>query len=423
MRWGSTPMIKISCKKAFSLCVTLLLTLSFPAAALAIDDEIPLDRALEQFYKNNFDILINKYEIDKAEADFVGTKLLPNPSLSFDYIGLGLTSFPTTGDNTQMTVRLDQLIELGGKKGFRMEAAQETLEAAKLGHRDTIRTLLSGFYTLFYNLKLDVLNAELAKDELQRFDRTLEIAQKRFSAGHLSLVDYTKIRIARIDLENALTNVETQLKNDSEQFRFLIGSVKTTIPLLLLKERFPDYDEERLTEIAYQNRYDLLSLQKQQKAAGYNNSLAKAGQIPDITVGAEYDAYGTHNTPTVGFGFSIPIPLFNRNQGDIQRRNAEYRQIETQIEKTRNQIVVDVRLALNNFAASLKVYESYKTRKTDMEELLSRSEKAFSLGGITALDLLDTQKTHRDFMIKYNQSIIQSNLNEELIKVATGEIK
>ncbi|MDR3579458.1 MAG: TolC family protein [Oryzomonas sp.] len=416
-------MIKISCNKAFSLCVALLLTLSFPAAALAMDDEIPLNRALEQFYKNNYDMLINKYEIDKAEADFVGTKLLPNPSLSFNYIGLGLSSFPNAGDNTQMTVRLDQLIELGGKKGFRVEAAQETLEAAKLGYRDTIRTLLSGFYTLFYNLKLDVLNAELAKDELQRFDRTLGIAQKRFSAGHLSLVDYTKIRIARIDLENTLTTVETQLKNDSEQFRFLIGSVKTPSPLLLLKETFPDYDEDRLTELAYQNRYDLLSLQKQQKAAGYNNSLAKAGQIPDITVGAEYDAYGIHNTPTVGFGFSIPLPLFNRNQGEIQRRNAEYGQIEAQIEKTRKQIVVDVRLAINNFAASLKVYESYKTRKAEMEELLNRSEKAFSLGGITALDLLDTQKTHRDFMTKYNQSIIQSNLNEELIKVATGEIK
>ncbi len=162
---------------------------------------------------------------------------------------------------------------------------------------------------------------------------------------------------------------------------------------------------------------------KQQKAAGYNNSLAKAGRIPDITLGAEYDAFGIHNTPTVGIGFSIPIPLFNRNQGDIRRRNAEYRQIEAQIEKTRNQIMVDVRQAINNFAASLKVYESYKTRKAEMEELLNRSEKAFSLGGITALDLLDTQKTHRDFMTKYNQSIIQSNLNEELIKVATGEIK
>lgn len=416
-------MIKISCCKAFFFRAALLLALSFPVAALAIDDEIPLNRALEQFYKNNYDILINKYEIDKAEADFVGTKLLPNPSLSFNYIGLGLSSFPSAGDNTQMTIRIDQLIELGGKRGLRVEAAQENLEAAKLGYRDTIRTLLSGFYTLFYNLKLDVLNAELAKDELRRFDRTQEIAQKRFNAGHLSFVDYTKIKIARIDLENTLTNVETQLKNDSEQFRFLIGSVRTPIPLLLLKEWFPDYEENRLTEIAYQNRYDLLSLQKQQKAAGYNNSLAKAGRIPDITLGAEYDAFGIHNTPTVGIGFSIPIPLFNRNQGDIRRRNAEYRQIEAQIEKTRNQIMVDVRQAINNFAASLKVYESYKTRKAEMEELLNRSEKAFSLGGITALDLLDTQKTHRDFMTKYNQSIIQSNLNEELIKVATGEIK
>ena len=110
-------MTTINRNYALSLCVALLIALSFPVAAVAIDDEMPLNKALEQFYTNNYDILINKYEIDKAEADFVGTKLLPNPSLSFNYIGLGLSSFPNAGDNTQMTIRLDQLIELGRKRG------------------------------------------------------------------------------------------------------------------------------------------------------------------------------------------------------------------------------------------------------------------------------------------------------------------
>ena len=93
------------------------------------------------------------------------------------------------------------------------------------------------------------------------------------------------------------------------------------------------------------------------------------------------------------------------------------------MEKLKKQIVVDIRQALNNFQASQKVLEAYKGRKTDMEELLNRSEKAFSLGGITVLDLLDTQKAHRDFMTKYNQALVQTNLNEKLIKLYSGEIK
>jgi cobalt-zinc-cadmium efflux system outer membrane protein len=386
-------------------------------------EEVSLDRALEQFYRNNYDVLINKYETDKAEADFVGAKLIPNPTLTYNYIGLELHNFPDSGDNTQMTVRLDQLIELGGKRGLRTEAAWETMEAAKLSHRDTVRTLLSGFYTLSYNLKLDLLNVDLAKGELARFDRVLEIAEKRLSAGHLSLVDYTKIKLSRIDLENSLTAAETQLKNDVEQFRFLIGSDSPLLPAVQLRESFPSYQEEGVIAAAYENRYDLLALERQQKAAAYNSSLAKAGRIPDITIGAEYDMFTREYSSTVGFGFSLPLPLFNQNQGDVLRRSAEAKQIDLQVEKVKKQIVVDVRQAMNNFAAAVKTFDAYSMRKAETEELLKRSEKAFTLGGITALDLIDTQKTHVNFMIKYNQALVQSNLAEQLIKVATGEIK
>jgi cobalt-zinc-cadmium efflux system outer membrane protein len=318
---------------------------------------------------------------------------------------------------------LDQLIELGGKRRLRTGVAQETLEATKLGHQDTIRTLLIGFYALFFNLKLDSLNVELAHDELKRYDRSFTIAEKRFSAGNLSVVDFTKIKIGRIDLENNLATLETQLKNDSEQFRFLIGSPKVLSPLVPINESFPEYRDDLLIPKAFSNRYDLLSLQKQLKATEYGSSLAKAGRIPDITFGAEYESFGADNKAGIGLGFNIPIPLFNRNQGEIIRKKAEYRQLEIQVKKAEKQIEVDIRQGLNNLTQSLKVLEAYKRLRPEMIDLLARSEKAFSLGGITVLDWLDTQKTHRDFMSKYNQALVQSNLNERLIKVYTGELK
>lgn len=391
------------------------------SASFAAEEVITLSQALEQFYANNYDILIHKYETDKSYADFVGAKLFPNPTFSFESTGHE-TNFQT-GENTQQILRLDQLIELGGKRGLRTSAAQETLEAVKLGHKDTIRTLLIGFYTLFYNLKLDTLNTELAAEELKRYDRILHIASKRFEAGHLSLVDYTKIRIGRIDLESNLTNMETQLKNNSEQFSLMIGGKRSLRLDVQIRGVFPEYREEELIGAAYKNRYDFLSLQKQQKAAEYNTALAKAGRIPDLTIGAEYERFGREGTPGIGLGLSFNIPVSNRNQGDILRRKAEYKQIELQIEKLKRQIAFDIRQALNNFAASLKILENYQGKKTDIEELLNRSEEAFALGGITALDLLDTKKIQRDFRSKYNQVLVQSNLNEELIKISTGEFK
>ena len=400
---------------ALLLCINAL-----PAYA---EEEVTLAQALEYFYTNNYDILINKYEIDKASADLLGSKLLPNPTFSTNYTGLE-TSSVSYGDNTQRIFRIDQLIELGGKRHFRIRAAEQTLEAARLSHEDTIRNILVGFYTFFYNLSLDMLNLKLAQEELKQFEKSLDVAEKRYTAGFLSYVDFTKLKVAKVASENNVLNAERQLKIDSEQFRILIGIDKPVWPAQgQLQEIFPEYQEEEMIAKAYQSRQDLLSLQRQMKSAEYMISLAKARRIPDVTVGTEYENFGYPGKTGIGFGISLNIPIFNWNQSEVSRRHAEYRQVELQAAKTKRQVESDIHLAYSGFTTALKVYETYKNRKRDAEDLMEKSTKAFSLGGITVLDLLDTQKTYREFIGKYNQSAVQCNLNHELLKVYTGDFK
>jgi cobalt-zinc-cadmium efflux system outer membrane protein len=412
--------------KAFFLCFAFLLMAAFFSIAVPVKgEEISLEEALELFYRNNYDILINRYEIDKAYGDFVGARLLPNPNVSFSSIGLDISQgIPQKSDDTQQYLQLDQLILLGGKRELRTNSALAAHQAAILTHKDVIRTLIIGFYSVYYNLQLDRLNIEFGRYDLSRFDKIQEIAQRRFDAGFLSLIDYTKIKLARIDLENNLTNFDKQFRADLESFNFLLGSGNWLEPRkLTMQETFPEYSENILVEVALQNRYDLLSLQKQSEAAKYSISLAKAMKIPDITVGGQYSLYGTDNRSRVGAGVSLPIPVFNRNQGEILRRNAEYKQLEEQIKRVQRLIVSDIRQALNTYRSSLKIFDAYRLRKREMDDLLNRSEAAFSLGGITVLDLLDTRKTYRDFITKYNLALIQALLNQELIKVYTGELR
>jgi cobalt-zinc-cadmium efflux system outer membrane protein len=404
------------------IAITVISCFCLTRTVLADDAEITLNQAREYFLKHNFDILINQFEVNKAEADLLKAKLFPNPKLTVNYTGLQ-TSDLRAGDNTQSTYRVDQLIELGGKRALRSSVATESLEASKLLHREAVRTLLSSFYSLFYNLNLDLLNVTLAREDLAHYDRALDIAEKRFNAGFLSLVDYTKLKVARIDIENSLITLENQYKNDTEQFRLLIGSPQQVTPSPgQIRKSFREYIEEDLIDKAYQHRSDLQALERQLKSGEYNISLAKAVAIPDVTVGAEYENFGPQQTSGVGFGVSLNIPIFNRNQGEIARRRAEYRQIEFQIQKVKTQIITDVRIALQNYTTALKVYNVYSRKKTDVESLLANSEKAFALGGITVLDFLDSRKTYREFMTKYNHSIVQSNLNDELLKVYAGEI-
>jgi hypothetical protein len=158
------------------LRIPLLVLLILPFLALpgrAQGEEIGLSQALDLFLRNNYDVLIHKYEIDKTYGDYLTARLWPNPSLSANAQGLDYQKGNLRrADETQITLRLDQLIELGGKRGLRANAAQAAHEAVKLSHQETIRSLLIGFFTVFYNLQLDRLNIAFARDELDRFDRT-----------------------------------------------------------------------------------------------------------------------------------------------------------------------------------------------------------------------------------------------------------
>ncbi|MDD5167627.1 MAG: TolC family protein, partial [Syntrophales bacterium] len=328
------------------------------------------------------------------------------------------------GENSQSTIRIEQLIETGGKRGLRMNAASETLEAVKLAHQDTIRMLIIGFYSLFYNLHQDILNYELANEEVTRFRRILDIAEKRYSAGFLSLIDYTKLKLSAVELENNLTNFTNQLSNDSTYFGYIIGSSKPLRPVGMIEQmEFRPYTEEHLVDTAYKNRYDLLSLDRQIKAASQNLALAKAMRIPDVTVGAEWEKFAPSYYQGLGLGLSFPLPVFNRRQGEILRRGAEQQQLEAQMGKIKKQIITEIRQALNNYTTSYRVYDNYRMRKPEMDDLLQRTEKSFTLGGITVLELLDTQKVSHEFQIKYHQALAQSSLQRALINVYTGAIK
>ena len=246
-------------------------------------------------------------------------------------------------------------MSLGGKRKLRTESALAGHEVATLAYRDVIRNLLIGFYTVYYNLHLDQLNIDFAKDELKRFDHILDIAERRFNAGFLSQLDYTKINLAKIDLENNLTNSEAQLKKDLENFNFLIGGDKQFGPSrLVIQDVFPTFSEENLIEAGLKNRYDLLAVQKQSEVARHNMALAKALRIPDLSVGVEYDSFGADGASRIGGGVSIGIPVFNRAQGTILRSNAEYKQVEEQIKRVRRLVISDVRQALTTYRVLLQ---------------------------------------------------------------------
>jgi cobalt-zinc-cadmium efflux system outer membrane protein len=400
----------------------LLLLASFPL--WAGDGEVSLAQALEIFFAHNYDILVSRFEVDKASTDVVAAKLIPNPVLSFNYSSIYLEHERgiRVGDNTLWALRLDQLLEIGGKRALRTRTAEAALEAVRLSHEDTVRNLTAGFYTLYYAVLLDESNLDFSRQELGRIDRILDVSGKRYAAGALSRLDFSKLELSRVEVEDALINDEAQLRNDLEFFNVLLGGAGKLRPAPAeAAAPFAEYSEAALVQAACEKRADLLSLERQLAAAKNARRLARANGIPDLGIGAEYDSLGPSRQPAFGFGLSLNLPLFNRNQAEILKTGYVRDQLKVQVDKVKRQIEAEVRQALNNYQAAVRVLDTYRTHAKDMSDLLERTSQAFSRGGLTVLDFLDTQKTYRDFMSKYHQALTQSRLSQALLKLTAGE--
>lgn len=381
--------------------------------------------ALKLFYKNNYEILVNKYNVDKAYADFIGSKLYPNPSLLAGNIGHNFsTGYPSVNSNTQTTVRIEQLIELGGRRQLRINSAEESLGVAELFQKDKIRNLLAGFYEVWFNLLLERQKMDFVKSDLKQLDNVLKIADARFNAGTLSKIEHAKLNLFRLERVTALAHAESQYLNRLEDLSLLLGGERkySPIPVSDISDVSEALSEEALVREAMTNRYDLLALQKQLKSADLNLAAARSYRIPDVTVGLQYDNFGGASDPYFGGGIALALPIFNRNEGLIGKRAAERGQIETLIEKTRRSVISEVRKALTNYMSAINIQKSLAGRKNEIEDLLKRSSAAFALGGINALDLLDAQRTHLEFHNKHLQSRTQTLLNHKLLKISTGEI-
>lgn len=417
--------IKRLCARGKVLFLLISLVFSPYWGSIAGAEEIDLKEALKLFYRNNYDILVNKYNVDKSYADFIGSKLYPNPSLLAGNIGHNFsTGYPSVNSNTQTTVRVEQLIELGGRRQLRINSAEESLGVAELFQKDKIRNLLAGFYDIWFSLLLERQQLDFVRNDLKQLDNILKIAEARFNAGTLSKIEHAKLRLFRLERVTALAHAESKYLNRQEDFSLLIGGDKkyNPMPASDISEASDALAEDALIKEAMENRYDLLALQKQLKSADLNLAAARSYRIPDVTFGLQYDNFGGTADPYFGGGIAMTLPIFNRNEGLIGKRAAERGQVETLIEKTRRSVISEVRKALNNYMSAMNIEKSLVGRKNEIEDLLKRSSAAFGLGGINALDLLDAQRTHLEFHNKYLQSRAQTLLSHKILKISTGEI-
>ncbi|RML70155.1 Metal ion efflux outer membrane protein, partial [Pseudomonas syringae pv. syringae] len=309
-----------------ALCLVLL---PFVAPGIAAAQGISLAQALEAAFARNPELAAAQWEIGVAEGDRQQAGLIPNPTVSWEVED-------TRRETSTTTVMLSQALELGGKRGARIEAASKGQDAARLELERRGNELRAEVVQAFYAAARAQAGLELARQSRTLAERGLEVAEGRVRAGKVSPVEATRAQVQLAETDLLVRRAETLKINSNRELARTTGSPVASFERLDYNDLSPGKlppGAKLLTALNQSAELRLAQTQIEQREAALGSERAK--RIPDLTVsvGSQYSREERERVNVVGL--SMPLPLFDRNQGNVlaaSRRADQSRDLRNAVE-------------------------------------------------------------------------------------------
>ena len=388
--------------------------LVFPFASLA-QRPLTWEEVRGRFQANNPSLLAGQYNIEESRANEITAGLRPNPVFSSINDQLYLFNpdkLKPLFDTAQWTQSVTQLFERRRKRPLRVDSAKLATAIAGTDQQDLERQLLFSLRDAFVRTLQAKAFSALANENLAYYDKVLEVNRERFRAGDIAKVDLTRLELQRVQFESDVVNAQVNLRTAKIALLALLND-RTPVDQFDVEGPFAYSDLlltlEQAREVALDSRPDLKSASTAITKAQTDNQLAWANGSTDPDFYLEYQR--TQTDHTMGFGFTIPLRIFDRNQGEKIRTQLDIKRAERNRDAVTSGILRDVDSAYATVLSVRDLVLPYRDRylqqATDVRETVSF---AYSRGGASLLDFLDAQKSYRDTQLAY-QNLIGSYLS------------
>lgn len=385
----------------------VLLVRCLPAQTVLTWDEVR-----RRFEASNPTLMAGQVAIDQAKAQEITAYLRPNPDFSFLTDGTQITPYqgvwrPFAG--TMFQGSLSYLHEREHKRELRLESAQKGTAEAISQRDDTERTLLFNLHNAFVQALQAKAVLRVAQDSLAYYDHLLNLSNDRYKAGDIAQVDLDRLELQRVQFEADVQTAETNLRTQKIQLLALLNE-RTPVEQIDVTGTF-DFSERillanELHEMALASRPDLrAAIQAVDKAqTDYRLAVANGSTDPTFSGWAAHNP--SFNNPfannTAGASVSIPLRIFDKNQGEKARTQLEIRRTERLQEAARAQIFSDVDSALATISSNLALLRPYKSKYLQQAARV-RETISFSYqhGGASLIEFLNAQNDYRSVQLNY----------------------
>jgi len=385
--------------------------------------KIFLKDAVDIALKNNPSLKVFKYEIATLEGIKSQAGLLPNPEAEFEaenFLGGNeLNGF--TG--AEYTLSASYLFELGGKRGSRINLADKEINSAQSNYELSKFEIIAQVKTAFFALSKIQHQINLQMQFIQINDEILKTISERVKAGKTSPAEESKVKVALVNSRLELQRFQRDYLSTQTKLNSLLGtSGRNFVSLTSLFDTLfsPPDKKEILQEI--ENIPSVKILNDETNIRKAQLELEEALAIPDLTASLGVRYLNELKTNSLVAGVSIPLPLFNRNQGSIQSAEVKIQQMEEIINAQKLAVIESLTASCNN------LLNAYNNVVQFRENILPESENAYEItkqgylqGRFGFIDLLDAQRTLFDTQANYLLEL--SDYYEAIIEIEkiTGE--
>lgn len=389
----------------------LLLALALNAGALntsafAQSTALTWQQIRERFEAGNPTLRAARIGIDEAKAQEITAYLRPNPDMTTT-----LDQFdPITPNpyrplaNVLPLVSASYLHERQHKRELRQESAQKATAIAVSQQADQERTLLFDLRNAFVQTLQAKAVLALARENLEYWDRVLAVTNDRFKAGDIAQIDLDRLELQRVQFESDVQMAQVSARTARIQLLTLMND-RTPVEQFDVAGTF-DFSEqvmplEEFRTMALEARPDLKAAVQSVDKARTDHRLAVANGSTDPTFGVDLG----RNPPIpayIGFSMTIPLRVFDKNQGEKARTELDIRRTERLREAAEAQVFSDVDSAYATLGGNLTLLRAYKARYLQRAVNVRDTEAfAYQHGGASLLDFLNSQNQYRTVQLSY----------------------
>ncbi len=396
------------------------------AQARAPQPPLSWEQVRQRFEQNNPTLLASKLTIDESKAQEITAYLRPNPALSLtaDQINPFSGGPPHSTFGTVLSVAtVSYLHERRHKRELRLESAREATGIATSGQADLERNLLFSLRNAFVQTLQAKAVLRLAQDNLSYYDDVLKVSRERYKAGDIAQVDLDRLELLRVQYESDVQTAQVNLRTAKIQL------------LTLLNERIPveqfdvtgtfDFTDqlqtlEEFRKVALDTRPDLRAATQAVNKAKTDHRLATANGSTDPIFGFDVG----RNPPIdqyFGVGVSIPLRIFDRNQGEKLRTQLDITRSERVRDAIQAQVFSDVDSAYATLSSNVILLGPYKAKYLQ-QAVRVRDTITFSYqhGGASLLDFLNAQSEYRSVERNYLSLIGSYLIAASQLNLAVG---